>query len=93
MTRSQQIMAAVMEMAASGNGPRDIAARAHTSEQWAALALRVLAEAPDLADAVSGGTMGLMCAYRMLCERRLAALPRAEDTAQSGFPFLKIPDN
>ena len=75
MTRSQEIMAAVREMAPAGAPPRDIAARVHTSEQWAALALRVLAEAPDLTDAVIAGQMGLMVGYRMLCERRLAALP------------------
>jgi hypothetical protein len=74
-TRSQQIMAVARELAASGAGPSDIATRAHTSEQWAALALRVLREAPDLARAVSDGTMGLMPAYRALYKRKLAAPP------------------
>ena len=76
MTRSQAIMMVTRELAASGAEPAAIAAKAHTSQQWAALALRVLAEAPDLAEAVSDGRMGLMDAHRMLCGRRLAALSR-----------------
>jgi hypothetical protein len=75
MTRSQEIMAVVMEMAPAGASLRDIAVRARTSESWAHLALRLLREAPDIAQDVSDGAVGLTHGYRAMFQRKFAAGP------------------
>jgi hypothetical protein len=72
VTRGQEIMAVAMEMASAGASPRDIAARARTSESWARMALRVLRETPDIAQAISDGTIGLANGYRVMHQRRFA---------------------
>src|ERR1041384_8826191 len=51
-TRGQQIMAVAMEMASTGASLQDIAVQARTSETWARVALRLLREAPDIAQEV-----------------------------------------
>jgi hypothetical protein len=65
-------MAAVMEQASTRASLRDIAVRARTSESWARVALRLLRETPDLARAVSDGTIGLTDGYRLMHQRLFA---------------------
>lgn len=68
-------MAVAMEMAPAGASLRDIAARARTSESWAHLALRLLREAPDIAQDVSDGAVGLICGYRAMFQRKVRWWP------------------
>jgi hypothetical protein len=65
-------MAVVMELAPAGASIRDIAVQARTSESWASVALRLLRETPDLAQAVSDGTIGLTDGYRVMHQRIFA---------------------
>jgi hypothetical protein len=59
-------------MAPAGASRRDIAARARTSESWAHLALRLLREAPDIAQDVSDGAVGLTRGYQAMFQRKFA---------------------
>ena len=63
-------MAVVREMADSGATQREIAVKAATVQGCVSQALAVLRGAPDLADAVSAGEIGLKRAYRALKARR-----------------------
>lgn len=72
MNRGQEIMAVAMEMSPAGASLHDIAVKAHTSESWARMALRVLRETPDIAQAISDGTIGLANGYRVMHQRRFA---------------------
>jgi hypothetical protein len=68
-------MAVVMEMAPVGASLRDVAVKARTSESWARVALRLLREAPDIAQDVSDGAVGLTYGYRVMFQRKFAAGP------------------
>jgi hypothetical protein len=59
-------------MAPGGASLLDIAVRARTSESWARVALQLLREAPDIAQAVSDGTIGLTNGYRVMFQRKFA---------------------
>ena len=69
-TKTQEIMAVVKEMADSGATQREIAVKAATGQGFVSQALAVLRGAPDLADAVSAGEIGLKRAYRTLKARQ-----------------------
>jgi hypothetical protein len=68
-------MAVAMEMAPAGASARDIAVKARTSESWARVALRLLKEAPDIAQDVSDGAVGLTCGYRAMFQRKFGTGP------------------
>lgn len=69
MSRSAEIMAIVRELSDGNVTRQEIARRASTSHGHVSQASRLLRDAPDLADQVERGELGLTNAYRMLYAR------------------------
>jgi excisionase family DNA binding protein len=62
-------MTAVRELSGAGVKQAQIAAKVGCSQSQVSLAVRLLADAPELADAVAAGTIGLTRASAMVRER------------------------
>jgi excisionase family DNA binding protein len=76
-----EVLAAVRELQGPGITQAQIAAKAGCSQSQVSLAVRLLVHAPELADAVSAGTIGLARAAAIVWQRRN---PRPRLSLQGG---------
>lgn len=75
MSRSAEVVAAVRELSGPGVKQVEIATKAGLSKSQVSLATTLLTQAPDLAEAVSAGRLGLSRASAMARQREPSPLP------------------